>query len=398
MFTHATGSDPVVSWTDSSRTLEIEFQPYVSSVRSIVDAINDAGVPVQAETVKEAVDSSITSPAASGTGALPGFDLPDGHAIITDNAATMPLATTGVIELSGYDNDFIVTEDGWGADFTLQFVHTAEPVPSVSWNAGVLEIEFQRGVTTAKQLVDAIEGSAAPLSATLVGDLPMKVELTAADSNNGEGVIERDDLNVAVTYATSGGDVAIQSTIGIIDPVGENNAFEIMAIDPGADKDGILVTFYESDTASAHWNNDTETLTVRYVPGTGGTMAWDSVGSNGLVNLINGIADPTFPLQATLVDPEPNDGSAIVSDTDLVDETAAKVEGAVADTDYATTGVFSLGGADNDFEILASVPGPTQNGIGIVFVHRDTGDANVSAVWNPAAGPQRRTHCHFRSQ
>ena len=367
LFTHSTDSDPNVTWTTDSRTLEIEFQPYVTSAQSIVHAINDAGVPLHAETVKEAFDQTVTSPAASGTGTLSGFDLLTQFPLTTDNATTTTPATTGVVELSGYDNDFVVTAQNNDQDFEIQFVQTADPEPQVQWTPGVtniLRIEVQRGVTTAADLVQKINDSAAEVNATLVGDLPMKVELFASEDNSGEGTIALGDINLAVTYVTSGGDAVTQSTIGVIDPVGENNAFEIKAADPGADKDGILVTFYESDTAGARWNNDTETLTVRYVPGIGATTA------NELVGLINGIADSTFPLVADIVDPEPNDGSAIVSDTDLVDELAAMTAGAVADTDYATTGLIGLAdNNNNEFEIVATDPGPDQNGIGIVFVH-----------------------------
>ena len=327
----------------ATRVLDVYYVPDTTTVGELVAAINAA---------------------ASGTGAIPSFDIADGETIVAELDGTD--YTTGAIELSGYDNDFTVMSSG-----AFSIVMNYGVGSSASWDGSTLTVTFEPDVTTALELVNAINTASGP-TASLVSDLPMAADFAPAQDNDGTGTIGDGEVVLATTYLTADGNSGAQATTGVIDPDGADNEFEIMAISTGSAYNGKRVTFYEvanaGDPVTAEWNG-ANTLTIRYEPGV--SRAYEIV--DAVLDL--NIADPgSCPFTALLL----GTGFGTIPEDGLADGPAYMTSGGTY-ADSATTGIINPAGINNAFEITSTTADPAYNGITVAFYH----DANRASVsWN----------------
>ena len=248
-FTHSVDADPVVTWTLATRTLEIAFQPDVTTSKQLVDAVNDAalnqGVPLTASLVSN-------TPAGSGTGTVNRPAASTGYGADSD----IDYATTGVLQSVGYDNDLVVTADtvGTAGDFTLTVIHSAGS-PSASWNdVDTLILTFEPGVTTAAELVAAINTADVPFRADVVGDLPLEIV----------PIVDTNGLPIA-TYDSGAGTLTVEynngtTTAQIVDSINATDLFVAeLDLEDDPDNDGLSnvsntnLDGFSGDLADGQW-------------------------------------------------------------------------------------------------------------------------------------------------
>ena len=292
-FAYVADVDPTISWTAGTRTLTVAFQPGITTVQSIVDAINDADIPLDATMNDETVVAPVTL--VGGTGTLSAFDL--AQTISVSNLDGSVQASTGTIFMHGYDNDFVVAANAVGAmNFDVQF---ADGTLDVDWNdtavPPTLTLTYQSDTTTAAELVQAINDAGVPFVADLVRDLPMLVRFDAAPENDGKGTIAANGLVLATTYRTKGGSgnsaSGTKAAIDTVTPAGDDNDFDIVALNNGPANNGKQVSFYELDAlwpnpVEATWAGDA--LTIHYKPGVATV--------NQIAAKVNGIAGNPFEM------------------------------------------------------------------------------------------------------
>ena len=380
-FVYTANVEPTLGWDGDARTLDVNFLPGATTVESIVAAINDAGLPVAATMAVESVNAPTTL--AGGTGTLSGFDLAQTYNAA--NGAAGVHATTGTISMRGYDNDFVIAAatDGAAGNFMVDFAQAG--AAGVNWDGTTLTLSYEPGVTTAADLVAALNSSGEPFVADLVTDLPMKVVLDAAATNDGSGTIAAGDLNLveqnAQLFITSGGSASSKATTGPIDPPGDDNGFEIIAKNKGGGANAKRVVFYDAGgaTESATWNG-LDTLTIQYNPG---------------VTTVNQILDAVNNSLATIPIPDghplkyleigcPFEAKLVLEGTGTIasgqynpgDSVSAIAPSA---TEYATTGPLTLTGDYNDFQVTATVL-DTPGNFDLIF--DPTGTGTPTAAWD----------------
>ncbi|NLZ00132.1 MAG: right-handed parallel beta-helix repeat-containing protein, partial [Pirellulaceae bacterium] len=274
-------------------------------------------------------------------------------------------ATSGVIDPAGEHDAFLLTAREPGQVGTrIGVVFNTGDALDVAYDAAarVLSIQYEPGVTTVAELVSAINAA----------DLPVVADFEAAAENDGSGRIPSDSVRLAATWITSGGSETSQATSGVINPLGEDNAFEIIARDNTSGMNNKWITFYEvdnpGDPISVVWNG-LDTLTVRYEPGVSTALA-----------VIDAIELSGTPFTARLADPEPNDGSGALAGADAPDGLTISAIAAGPGA-HASAELAGLVGEQNDFRVEATVPGEDGN-FDLVFEHIATDDPGAS--WTPA--------------
>ena len=361
-FVHGTGSALTTSWERygglGNGLLTVTYDRDVTKASELVGAINGvAAAPLEARLIVEVAND--------GSDVIQGGDLPSATpSRLTTGGGAAATASTGTYNITGSGTDdafeiFWDTEGTAGNDHEVLFVHNDTGTVSVDWDSalgddGVLLISFEPGVTTAAELVAAVNGSGTQFTAQLVLDAD-------ASANDGLGTLPgttplADGLAGKTSGGTSSGDVA---STGVFQLNGLNNDFEIHSTTSGTAGNDIGIVFIHNTTPpaapTASWDANAGTagvLTVYYVPDT--TTAQD---------IITAINNSTAPLQADSVTPE-----------------IGAPPGAIA-----TTGVFNVPGLNNNFEIHATSNGASDNGYGVVFI-QEAGTGSVSAAWNSGAG------------
>ena len=369
VFVHDSGSSAVSAvwnrFAGGNGVLFITFDPGTTTTDELITAVAGSGAPLVAQLVPE----------NDGTDPLPGVGDPDfdtGVERMTSGGSGTTYATTGTFSLTGTNGDFRIVSTvsgGAGNNIGIVFVHdtTGGPelatwLPSEGPN-GTLLVSFEPGVTTAAELVAAIDAIGAPLDAQLVDDPP----------NNGSGIVD-----FAATSRTTSTVVAGQ--YGVTSPLfstGPHNDFDIIATVDGPAGSGIEINFVEDSSLSTDWNAaggtaGTGLLTVHYIRNT--TTA---------LQITNAIDTSGAPLDARLIAEAVNDGSDVVLGADLPDASPSRFTTGGSFVAAATTGIYSFAGDNGDFEIVASTTGNAGNNRKVVFVHNSSG--MTTASWTPGA-------------
>ncbi|NLS92909.1 MAG: S8 family serine peptidase, partial [Planctomycetaceae bacterium] len=296
--------DPIsVNWNGVD-TLLVRYEPGVHTAQAIVNAIDALGVSVPLTAQLRAFEPS------DGSGVIPIADLPDATTLTTAGAVLgTDIATIGVVNLTGDNNDFEIvaaTAGTDGNDIDIVFNHDdGSATVTAAWDGaaglnGTLTVTFDPDDTTAADLVDAVNNSGAPLTALLVDDV----------ASDGSGTIADGDLADGPAYVTAGADWAVPATTGPINPPGVNNALEIYARDNDPARNGYIVAFYQltSGNASVTWNG-IDTLTVNFVPGA--TTVLD------IVARINNLGAP-LQAKADATVPDPNSGGGVLGEDGVI--------------------------------------------------------------------------------
>ncbi len=330
----------------------------------------------------------------------------DGSGLV---AATDPIAppeasggsatsyATVTVESAGLDNGLIFRANNLGDKWNQTAINFEEtpgaPAAVVSYTAGVeLTFDFDPGVTTAQDIIDALQisGAGAEFSATLdptdgsgaetVGDVldlinddddnvdpgtgrPLVqarlaaygngIELVDLSGGSGEITVTRSTLSTAAIglglipegqQSTSGGSAEATAT-GRVDSTGGDNDLVFTAVQSGT-ASNVQVVFNPTPGDPIALNLVGNVLTVDYNPGV------------STANDIAAAADPNFTVDLTAAD---NDGSGNVDDTGL----ATMVGGGVNSLATATVTFALL--PNNDVTFTAQSAGSTLNDTVISF-------------------------------
>ena len=371
-FAYVADVEPTITWLSGDRDLIIEFQPGVTTVQSIVNAINDAGIPLTAAMTVETVVAGATP---GGTGTFSEFDLTQQLSVTSGT----PLST-GTISMHGYDNDFVVaTTSGTIANFNVEFASGSSA--GANWDGTTLTLTYDPGITTAAQLVATIKEPGVPFVADLVSDLPMLVkfqpvvdEFGEPVDNDGTGTITSGDLLLTPDYKTQDGSSTQKAATIDITPEGDDNDFKIVARDTGTAYNGKRVNFYELD------DSETENVKVTWA---GNTLTIQYKPNDATIQDIQAKVDavPLCPLEVVVIETELGDtGLGTIDFGKLATGPAYMTDGG-NNAVPATTGIINPTGINNAIEIYAVDNSDAHNGLIVAFYEHDT---RASAIWNGA--------------
>ncbi len=299
------------NYDGGARVLNVHYVPGTTTSDEIVDAVNLATTVVTAELVPADPND--------GLGTIAAGEVTLATTYTATGGSMFSRATTGVIDPPGTDNAFeiLAINNGWAANGNrVTFYEVDNPGDPVSadWDgAGTLTIRYEPTFSSALDIVQAVMAIPAAVNCPLTAQLPL---LTT-----GTGTIAQGDLATGPAYVTSGGDLLTPASLGVINPVDADNAFEIRATVADPMYNGLTVAFnqvaFAGDTASVVWNNASGTLTVTFESGV------TTVGE-----IVTRINVASSPLIAELVD-DPNLGAGLLgSDTVVFDGAEFALDGA----------------------------------------------------------------------
>ncbi len=164
------------------------------------------------------------------------------------------------------------------------------------------------------------------------------------------------------------------ATTGTIDPNGEHDAFVITADQPGQIGTGIRVQFHVASALSVGYVAADRILHINFVP--------DTTTTKDVVDAINNpVNDASDYLTAEFVAASPNSGSGRIGATDLPSGSTFTTAGGSFAVP-ATIGAINPNGANNAFEVSATVADPIYNGLQVTFNHVLNPGDRARAVWN----------------
>jgi len=283
------------------------------------------------------------------------------------------LAATAVLRPTGANNDFkIVANEGGNLynGIRVEFVDDGT-LPangaSATFNpfTNVLIVLIRSGVSTASQVVEAINNEGAPSQSTFTASLVTEL---SGGINNGAGVIQ------AQRFLLGGGAVAVQASANL-NFIGANNDLVITADTFGADENGIAVQMVRDASlalgaAAASYNATTRVLEIRVNP--------DFATAGSLLEAINnGPNAAGIPLTAAFADGQTGFGGIVLANYPL---TSGGTQG-------PPRADFPVPGLNNDFELQAeSESNELENIRAFLIDDGSITDGSATAVYLP--GPR----------
>ncbi|MCC5844676.1 MAG: LEPR-XLL domain-containing protein, partial [Verrucomicrobia bacterium] len=346
-----TGADQAeVEWDETAGLLRVWVNFGITTVGTLLTAVENAN---QTDSVPFAA-------------ALAGFSTPGN---LSDTLGDAPLTLTSnlfssaILRPNGPNNDIQITASGPGPIFngiSTRFVDdglTPELGVRIAFNgvANVLTIFIQSGITTANQVITAVNADGL-FTAVLVPE--------ASAPNNGSGVIQ------AHRFLLTGGAFEVNAS-AVLRMEGSNNDLVITANEQGDDPNGIEVRFVRDNAllpgqAAANYNATTRVLEIRVDPGFTNPLA-----------VLEAVNASSAPLTAAFLGEQTGSGAIRIEAYPVT----AGGSGAVP------VGTFVAEGENNDFDLEADSDAPSLQGIRVFLIDNgEITDGTATAVY--LSGPK----------